>query len=82
MVLSGVLAGKRRSFSFLLTGYIASFRTAARMRSFAFSQSNGISIFGMGIVSASTKYDMLRIANAGLAAGYFLRYHAKMSSME
>ena len=62
--------------------YITRVRTAARMRSFASSQSNGISIFGIGIVSASTKYDRLRIANAGFAAGYFSRYHAKMSPSE
>ena len=43
------------SFAVSRLSYIASFRTAARMRSFASSQSNGTSILGIGIFSASTK---------------------------
>ena len=44
-----------REMGLRLWFHVANFRTAARMRSLASSQSNGISIFGMGIVSASTK---------------------------
>ena len=46
-------------------------RTASQMRSLQDSQLNGINILGIGIVSASTKYAMLRNASAGLASGYF-----------
>ena len=46
-------------------------RTLERILSFAASQSKSINIFGIGIISASTKYDRLLKARAGFACGYF-----------
>ena len=71
--------GRNRQFLYV---HIANLRTATLMPSLASYQSTEISIRGMGSVSASTNYDILRIAKAGLSAGYFPQYHANMSSME